>query len=306
MQKTIHDPGDVVVWDKAYPRQDKKISPESEDKEKSKGEIITGRKSKTGCNHNDDRGRDDEHAEEEELPRREATSAGGAKFDEEKDNKNATNDPAKAPTLTQLKHELACGRLGEQILEQKVAGADAFAILIGFLLAFVVEKLLSLNPSDFQNHLWFKVYTSMLGIASACGFSCVLALTFLGAKIRRLSGRSLYLFGSSDEDVDALAAAVGEPEITKRVLSVRKANAQTSGTSERSTQGKLALHARTWYYANAKVSTKWKWYSDVTKNTFLLRPPFLLLPSAQTLRERVPAVSNHADLLSRGDMREAN
>ncbi|CAD7952747.1 unnamed protein product [Amoebophrya sp. A25] len=89
-----------------------------------------------------------------------------------------------------LKSEFALGRLGEAILEQKVQAADSFAMLIGFLLALVLEKLLSLDGSEFSNEHLFLAYSSLLRISCGSGFSCVLALTYTTAKVRRLSGRS--------------------------------------------------------------------------------------------------------------------
>ena len=81
--------------------------------------------------------RDEDEDEDEDIEKNHAR-------DGDKKNNGGGDVEYQHGRIKSLKSELAAGRLGEAILEQKVQGADSFAMLIGFLLAFVLEKLLSL------------------------------------------------------------------------------------------------------------------------------------------------------------------
>lgn len=137
-------------------------------------------------------------------------------------------------------HQLLVGRKGEKVLEHKAAASDAIAVLSGFVLAFALQQLLEVDVSEYASRALGSAHTLAMCISAASGMHCVLCLTFLSAKLRRLIGRSVLRFGEPDVTAAALSVLYGqdglsqmlaEREVTDRWIPYR-------------------FHAQAWYSGN--------------------------------------------------------
>mmetsp|Transcript_106821 Transcript_106821/g.309935 ORF Transcript_106821/g.309935 Transcript_106821/m.309935 type:complete len:250 (+) Transcript_106821:165-914(+) len=129
------------------------------------------------------------------------------------------------------------GRQGEAILEAKAANSDSTAVLSGFILAFSLGVLLELDPSNFSNEFLGILFGLSMCASAGCGLGCVLLLTFLSSKLRRLIGKSTFFWGT-DPDGGALRAAHGEKKVAEKIHAAQENNSV----------GEVRFAARDWYY----------------------------------------------------------
>ena len=130
------------------------------------------------------------------------------------------------------------GQIGEKTIETKATVGDNYAVLAGLLLAFCISNLLSISSSDFNSKINFNCYVLFTTIATSFGFICVLSFTMLSGKIRRLLGRSLYLFGDAQEFSEQLIQIHGN----KKWETLKQAYYYPRPISE------TRFPARQWYY----------------------------------------------------------
>lgn len=128
------------------------------------------------------------------------------------------------------------GMIGEKTIEAKATVGDNYAILAGLLLAFCIGNLLSINSDDFNHINNFNGYVLSTTIATSFGFISVISFTMLSGKIRRLIGRSLYMFGEETEFSDNLITMHGNKkwEIIKKAYNYPN--------------HEIRFPARQWYY----------------------------------------------------------
>jgi len=158
------------------------------------------------------------------------------------------SDVFRNDTLADLDVLLWKGRQGEAILESKAGLSDSIALLTGLIFAFAVSILLDgraafgvgdLQPGDEvpanEIVIAFALYIS--SIAGLCG---VLINTFLSAKIRRLLGRSAFMFGL-DASAEFLAQVYeGQDKLSDKIR-------YNSGGTKRYNSGEIRFCARWWY-----------------------------------------------------------
>jgi hypothetical protein len=99
---------------------------------------------------------------------------------------------------------LAEGRRGESIMELKASNADSTAVLGAFVLAFVLQSLSDQVAGIDESNSLQMVSWLCLTLSAASGLSSVLLLTFTSSKLRRLVGRSRFVFGD-DATAEELA-----------------------------------------------------------------------------------------------------
>lgn len=137
---------------------------------------------------------------------------------------------------------LAEGRRGDNIMDAKAGNADSTAVLGAFVLAFVLQSLhddlADIDENDFMTLMsWF-----CLILSAACGLSSVLLLTFTSAKLKRLVGRSHFLFGT-DESAEELAPYFGGMDCLVETLQQHVMKPNKSSNNLRI----VYFHAREWY-----------------------------------------------------------
>jgi hypothetical protein len=111
-------------------------------------------------------------------------------------------DVSPAPSLSAQHDKFVWqAQRGEGIMQQKSETMDAIGILSGFLTAFMLNVVLDLDPSSFNNKGLFLVYAAVVSVSVAAGLSNLLVMVTVSAKIHRLLGRShLYYGGACDGD----------------------------------------------------------------------------------------------------------
>lgn len=141
-----------------------------------------------------------------------------------------------------LETNLFRARAGEAILLEKVNGGDLQAVVSGFLLAFSLSELLGVDVEAWSNRSLANAFVISLASSSAFGFSCILLFTFLSAKIRRLVGKSGFLYGGhGDADIALLRRIHGDDKVTSSLE--EKTTAQG--------HGEVRFAARSWYYGTS-------------------------------------------------------
>jgi hypothetical protein len=169
------------------------------------------------------------------------------------------------------------GQTGEKSMEKKAEVGDTYAVLAGLLLAFCIGNLLAVNPTDFNHKLSFNLYVLFTSIATAVGFSCVMTFTMISSKIRRLLGRTLYLFGET-EDPEIVINLHGKEAWEKRKASYY----YPAPINE------VRFPARQWYYdcdtAMSQLPTETK--HVLRPGRIPTRPPFYAPYNLQALSVR--------------------
>lgn len=133
-----------------------------------------------------------------------------------------------------VRPELAYAHEKEKPIETKAAGADLVGMLSVIIMPFSVDQLLGL-PKD-TSHIGVLLHGTCVGLS----LSCILLMTFLSLKIRRLTSRSdMYVESvfryQSDKDKDKL-----EYKGNRDLMKALTPNGDVKEESE--------LHARRWYY----------------------------------------------------------
>ena len=133
---------------------------------------------------------------------------------------------------------LFCGLNGEKVVECKANVSDSLAVITGFLVAFCISNLLSSSPSDFNKEEIFDYYLLSTAVATGCGFFSLFTFAFLSSKIRRLTGKPMYMFGDSTDDIEFVKKL--HPDEWEKY----KESFYCSSTKE------IQFPARKWYYTN--------------------------------------------------------
>mmetsp|Transcript_14381 Transcript_14381/g.21167 ORF Transcript_14381/g.21167 Transcript_14381/m.21167 type:complete len:232 (-) Transcript_14381:115-810(-) len=123
------------------------------------------------------------------------------------DNNKSIDDEAKSD----LQAKIVMGRSRESTIELKAQTADSLAVLVAFLVAFLIDNILNMDESQ------TGTFTLLLTLSVSSGLFCVVVFTFLSAKIRRLLARGVYRFGSSDCSIDDLLKIYGHEKLLKLV-----------------------------------------------------------------------------------------
>ena len=137
-------------------------------------------------------------------------------------------------------HVLWEGRHGEKIVELKADNADNICVLAAFILSFTISYIFGLDGSE------HPLLVALASASAGAGISCVLLLTFLSLKVRRLRGRSVFRWG---EDCDM--AQLPEKMVTQLHAPTKDGKADDALASVRHAEsGEVRFYARAWYYAN--------------------------------------------------------
>jgi hypothetical protein len=150
------------------------------------------------------------------------------------------NKDCSCVTMHDMQHFFAEGRRNELVIEKKINGADKLAVLVGFLLAFMIANILSLDPETFNSDMLFNVFAVCLTFTACWGLYCSIVLAFLSVKVRRLLGRTIYNVGT----VEDLPFKHGGGGIKKMREYMLETSAGTNGSR---------LSARKWYSENGKL-----------------------------------------------------
>ena len=88
--------------------------------------------------------------------------------------------------------------MGELFAERIHSGMETRAVLAGFVLAFALDFMGSMESGKWKSHDRFRVAVVVISLSSACGFFAVVTYMMTSTKISRLFARKDYRFGQFD------------------------------------------------------------------------------------------------------------
>jgi len=127
---------------------------------------------------------------------------------------------------TFVKAIIFMGRSNEDVILLKARCANHIVILVGFLVAFMIHSVLTLDldrtfgTSDEPSFLLGHFYAVLLSVSISSGLYCIVVFTFLSIKIHRLFGRGLYRWGGGDNtknNIDDLIFFYGKDRLFQLV-----------------------------------------------------------------------------------------
>lgn len=146
------------------------------------------------------------------------------------------------------------GRGGEEVVLKKADAMDTASIPCSILTACCVAALLDLRTGDFGSHaqpLALHVYAILFSLTSALGFNSLLLFTMVSAKIKRLTGRSLYRFGDRNDNMVVIKAFHGVKWEKK------KKDCLVKDDIHRHSPDVVRFSAREWYYHCHHTKSSW-------------------------------------------------